>query len=81
MKNLTAILVVVLLFQLISMESFGQCAMCKAVVESSNGSQGGVAEGLNKGILYLMGVPYLLIATVGLVFFRDKIKKLFFGKN
>ncbi len=41
-----------------------QCAMCKASVESSMGQKNSVADGINQGILYLMAVPYLLLAFV-----------------
>jgi hypothetical protein len=52
----------------ISLDSFGQCAMCRAVVE-----QGGedVAEGINSGIVYLMAFPYLLIAVALFLFYRS----------
>lgn len=43
--------------------SYAQCAMCKAVVETGEGS---MAEGVNNGITYLMVFPYLL---VGILFF------------
>jgi len=48
--------------------SFGQCAMCRAVVE-----QGGeeVAEGINSGIVYLMAFPYILVATAFYLFYRN----------
>ncbi|MGI9532290.1 hypothetical protein [Lutimonas sp.] len=51
-----------------SIDSFGQCAMCRAVVE-----QGGeeVAEGINSGIVYLMAFPYLLIAVAFFLFYRS----------
>ncbi|MDC6367282.1 MULTISPECIES: hypothetical protein [Flavobacteriaceae] len=42
-----------------------QCAMCRAVVESEG--DGKTAEGLNNGIVYLMAVPYILVA--GLFYF------------
>ena len=41
-----------------------QCAMCKASVESSQGQKNSVAGGINHGILYLMAVPYLLLAFI-----------------
>lgn len=41
-----------------------QCAMCRAVIETS-GNQA-KAQGINDGIVYLMVIPYIL---VGLVFF------------
>lgn len=53
-----------------------QCAMCKASVESGikNGKQN-VGKGLNDGILYLMTVPYLIMAFLMWYFFREKVKK------
>jgi hypothetical protein len=39
--------------------------MCRAVVESE--ADGKTAEGINNGIVYLMAVPYILVA--GLFFF------------
>ncbi|MFK7780954.1 MAG: hypothetical protein AB8B90_01245 [Psychroserpens sp.] len=51
-----------------------QCAMCRAVLESEEGQS--TAEGVNDGIMYLMAVPYILVASVGLIiywkFFRKK---------
>ena len=44
--------------------SEAQCAMCKAAVESSQGQKNSVAAGINKGILYLMAVPYLLLMFI-----------------
>lgn len=43
----------------------GQCAMCRAVLESGEGQD--IAEGVNSGIKYLMIFPYLVIG--GLIFF------------
>lgn len=48
-----------------------QCVMCKAVAEDS-AEAGGLGEGLNRGILYLMAVPYVLLGTLGYVFFRKR---------
>nr|WP_298994357.1 hypothetical protein [uncultured Allomuricauda sp.] len=42
-----------------------QCAMCRAVVESEGDPES--AEALNDGIVYLMAIPYILVA--GLFFF------------
>ncbi len=39
-----------------------QCAMCRAVLESE-GSEA-AAKGINNGIVYLMAVPYLLVAAL-----------------
>mgnify|MGYP001550712749 CR=1 FL=1 len=51
------------------------CAMCKAVAATSasgnvyGGSQS-VGAGLNKGILFMIVIPYILL----FIFFRKKIK-------
>lgn len=37
-----------------------QCAMCRAVLESSGDNS--MAEGINDGIVYLMAIPYILVA-------------------
>lgn len=51
----------------------GQCAMCRAVVESGNVEE---AEGLNTGIMYLMVFPYLLVGTLFflIIRYRKKLK-------
>ena len=59
------------LVSLSALSSFAQCAMCRATVENnlSNGDIG-IGAGLNFGILYLLVVPYLAIATIGLLWYR-----------
>lgn len=64
--------VVFLALLLASADAEAQCAMCKAVAESSTNAGGGIAQGLNDGILYLMSIPYLLIGTVGFFWYRHK---------
>ncbi len=39
-----------------------QCAMCRAVLESEG--NGAAAEGINNGIVYLMAIPYILVAAL-----------------
>jgi len=53
-----------------------QCAMCRASVESGNGASGdSIANGLNKGILYLMAIPYLVAGCVGFFWYRYSKKQ------
>lgn len=60
------IVIIALLFLILSPEMVeAQCAMCRAALESeADNSQ---AEGINNGIVYLMAIPYILVA--GLFFF------------
>ena len=80
MKKHYFILTVIMLLVLLPTITEAQCAMCKASVESSQGQKNSVAGNLNHGILYLMAVPYVLIAFI----FRKQIVSLwknFRGKN
>lgn len=51
------------------------CPMCKTSLEQArnNGSQ--VGNTLNNGILYLLALPYLIAATFGVIWYRNKKKK------
>ncbi len=49
-------------------EAEAQCSMCRAVLESEEGQA--TAKGINDGIVYLMAMPYILVAGVGYVVFR-----------
>lgn len=52
-------------------ELAAQCAMCRASVESNISNGGiGLAEGLNRGILYLMLAPYALLVAIGYAWYR-----------
>ena len=63
-------------FLFIHVESFSQCAMCKAVAESNPVGKESFFAGLNSGILYLMVVPYILLS---IAFFYNYLnrKKIF----
>jgi hypothetical protein len=45
-----------------------QCAMCRAVLESEQGST--TAQGINNGIVYLMAIPYIILAVVGYIIYK-----------
>jgi hypothetical protein len=72
MKKHYFILLILVALVLLPNITEAQCAMCKASVESSQGQKNSVAGGLNTGILYLMAVPYVLIAFI----FRKQIVAL-----
>jgi hypothetical protein len=63
-KKYALIFSILLLLILLPEITEAQCAMCKASVESSQGQKNSVAGGINQGILYLMAVPYLLLAFI-----------------
>ncbi|MEC8723424.1 MAG: hypothetical protein VXX60_00250 [Bacteroidota bacterium] len=56
--------------------SYGQCAMCRAVLENEAGQT--TAKGVNDGIVYLMLIPYVLIGGLAVftyIHFRKLSKK------
>ncbi|MDR2221971.1 MAG: hypothetical protein LBE34_04435 [Flavobacteriaceae bacterium] len=65
-------IVFILFFLLIFMQdSWAQCAMCRAALETEEG--GVKAEAVNDGIVYLMIFPYLLVGFA--MYFSYKIYK------
>ena len=52
-----------------------QCAMCTATVESNLKSGGTTGSGLNSGIMYLLAVPYLAMAAIGVLWYKKYRKK------
>ena len=45
-----------------------QCAMCRAVLETGGGED--MAKGINDGIVYLMVIPYVLVAGIGFLIYK-----------
>jgi hypothetical protein len=56
-----------------SLSANAQCAMCRAALESEGNTV--KAEAVNDGIVYLMGIPYVLVGIVGFVVYRMYRKK------
>lgn len=66
-------LVLFVVFNLFSISSQAQCAMCRAALTSNENST--QAAAVNDGIVYLMVIPYLLVAGIGYAIYRMKKKK------
>lgn len=49
-----------------------QCPMCRATAETNLANGGTEGQGLNNGILYMLGMPYLLIGTVAFLWWRNR---------
>lgn len=69
MKRNKHILLLILFVIFISDISIGQCVMCKAVGEES-ANQGGIGSGLNKGIFFLMSIPYIIFGIAGTLLWK-----------
>ncbi|HAH36762.1 MAG TPA: hypothetical protein DEQ87_04070 [Algoriphagus sp.] len=76
MKKKKTLLFTVMAFLLVQVNSFAQCAMCRASVENnvSNGDTS-IGSGLNTGILYLFVMPYLIATVIGILWYRAAKKR------
>ncbi len=64
-------LLAVLFIALLPGDLAAQCAMCRASIENSiSNGQSSVGAGLNKGIVYLMLMPYLSFAIIAYFWYR-----------
>lgn len=66
-------MVLLTLVNLLSFDSFAQCAMCRAALESSGNAA--KAEAVNDGIVFLMAIPYIIVAGIGFVVYKMYYKK------
>lgn len=51
-----------------SLSANAQCAMCRAALAGDSNVK--KAEAVNNGIVYLMVIPYLLVAIIGVLIYR-----------
>lgn len=60
-------------FLFIQFSTNAQCAMCRAALSSEGNKV--KAQAVNDGIVYLMVIPYLLVAAIGYAVYRMKKNK------
>ena len=73
LRKLVGTLLVLVLF---AATSYAQCAMCRGSVESSMGNgRNNVGVGLNTGIMYLFVMPYLVVAVIAYMWYRNSKKE------
>jgi len=65
-------IILTLLLIFIIIDADAQCAMCRAVLETEESQS--AAEGINNGIVYLMAIPYILVAGIGYFIYRSYFK-------
>ncbi len=56
-----------------SLSATAQCAMCRAALESEGNKT--KVEAVNDGIVFLMAIPYLIVAVIGFAIYRMYFKK------
>jgi nitrate reductase NapE component len=71
--RLTITLFILLASCFFPLVSLAQCAMCRAALESNENTV--QAEAVNDGIVFLMVIPYILVALVGFAVYKLKYSK------
>lgn len=74
-RSVVLALVVMVITVLIAEPAAAQCAMCKASSEANLKTGGGDPRGLNAGILYMLVMPYLLVAGIGYWWWSNRKKE------
>ena len=72
----TLLILIVLGLMLTSVKPVkAQCAQCAATVATNSKNGGSAANGLNKGIVFLLAAPYLAVGVVGFVWYKKFRRK------
>lgn len=79
MKKFIQVLIVVVFLSPTVTVVNAQCPMCKTALKSNVQSKNtkSVGNGINKGILFLLACPYIVVAAGGVYFYRrQKAKRM-----
>lgn len=58
-----------------SIPAQAQCPMCRMSAESNLKNGGADGRGLNKGILFMLAMPYLVVGAIGFVWWKNRRKE------
>lgn len=72
MNKYRAILLTLALLVIAAYPAWSQCAMCTAVADEASKSGSAAADGVNKGVLFLFVSPYLIVGTIGFLWWRAR---------
>lgn len=75
MKKL-AFVFIILALTLLATDVAAQCPMCKTSLEEARKNGSDVGSTLNDGILYLLALPYTIAIVFGLIYWRNKKRKI-----
>lgn len=70
MNTKSVILTFLLVFVVLGLSA--QCPMCRMAAESNLDHGGSAGKGLNTGILYMLLLPYLMVAGLGYLWYKNR---------
>lgn len=72
--------ITIILIILVVPDMMAQCPMCRLTAETNLQNGGTAGIGLNKGILYLLSMPYLIVGFLGYTWYKNR-KKLEYNEE
>jgi len=66
------LLVLIILLLIATVEISAQCPMCRIAAESNLENGGTAGTGLNTGILYMLMLPYMIVALIGFIWYKNR---------
>jgi hypothetical protein len=69
-------IIITLVLLVVAHVTFSQCAMCTEIADEATKNGNSAGDGINKGVLYLFLSPYLIVATIGFIWWRSRRKAL-----
>lgn len=52
-----------------------QCPMCRVSAEQNLKMGGTAGKGLNRGILFMLACPYIIVGTMGFIWYKNRKKQ------
>ena len=81
MKKAIVFLYILALSFAFTAEVKAQCSMCTVNAEQGSKNGNTQTKGINDGVIYLLSIPYLLIAGVGFIWYKNYRKKALSAEN
>ena len=73
-RIILAIVIVLVIIMVSYQPVLAQCALCKSTAETSIKEGNNTARGLNAGIMYLLIIPYAIVAALGYWWYKRNRK-------
>ena len=70
---LASILIIMVVTQ---SDVLAQCPMCRMTAESNLANGGSTGKGLNIGILFMLSLPYLIVGSIGFLWWKNYRRKI-----
>lgn len=80
-KKISFILFILVATTIVAPQVKAQCSMCTISAEQGTKNGNTQGKGLNSGIIYLLAIPYILIAGIGVLWYKNYRKKAIATSN